>query len=256
MCVSCQCNIFEKICFKVHSWNIVRQLITSVGEGLTVCDGSVRILTQALQYQLENHLLLAILALNGSSASAEVSQGEIRGVFEDLQIRLENFYLTKEQQVCSSFSSPLHNWITSMQKNIRKLSQELVYQPSRTGFKQLHVDVEVSHLSSFKGWCWCIWQLKIRHKPETYRMVNVFGQPARETAFWVQLSGLPLVYVIHLGKTWAHLLILDGSPSLTVSYLISDSRQHSPGCQPMLSWELYCQHHAQVSASLTLWDHK
>ena len=130
------------------------QLITSVGEGLTVCDGSVRILTQALQYQSENRLLLAISALNGSSSSLDVSQGEIRGVFEDLQIRLEeNFSLTKEQQVRPPFSSLLYDLITSEQKNIRKLSQELVYQPSRTGFKRLHLDVEVRCPSSFKGWC-------------------------------------------------------------------------------------------------------
>ena len=132
----------------------VPQLITSVGGGLTVCDGSVRILTQALQYQSENRLLLAISALNGNSTSPDVSQGEIRGVFEDLQIRLEeNFTLTKEQQVCSPLSSPLYDLITSLQKNIRKLAQELIYQASRTGFKRLHLDVEVSCPFFFKCWC-------------------------------------------------------------------------------------------------------
>lgn len=95
MCISS--NVFKS--FSLMNY-FFPQLITSVGKGLNVCDGSVRILTQALQYQSENRLLLAISGLNGHSSSPDVSQGEIRGVFEDLQIRLEeNFTLTKEQQV-------------------------------------------------------------------------------------------------------------------------------------------------------------
>ncbi|KAF8800632.1 hypothetical protein BYT27DRAFT_7021921, partial [Phlegmacium glaucopus] len=51
--------------------------------------------------------------------------------------------------------------------NIQKLSQQLIYHHSRTAFKPLYLGVSA----------------KIRQKPEQYRMLNVFGQPVRETVF-------------------------------------------------------------------------
>lgn len=135
---------------QIGNLRAVYQLTVSLG-GLSVADGSVRILSLALQYDSENRISSAITSLSTSAIQGPAVTGSgLQGVFQELQIRLEDtFQFTKEQTTI-----------------VRKLAQELINSPTRTSFKRLSLDVEA----------------KLRAKPETYRMGNVFKQPARETA--------------------------------------------------------------------------
>jgi len=67
-----------------------------------VTDGSVRILFLALQYDSENRICSAITSLSASEPGARGSS--LQGVFQELQIRLEDtFQFTKEQNVCQHY---------------------------------------------------------------------------------------------------------------------------------------------------------
>ncbi|KAF8966227.1 hypothetical protein BDZ97DRAFT_1593469, partial [Flammula alnicola] len=75
---------------------------------------------------------------------------DLKGVVDEITIRLDkSFQLTKDQKA-----------------NIRRLCQEQIYKPTRTAFKDLHVDV----------------LKKLRENPAQYDLQNVFGigKPSRE----------------------------------------------------------------------------
>ena len=75
---------------------IFLQVVTSAGDGLSVADGSVRIMMQALQYDSENRMMAAF-SIHGKRTDDDMPQA----VAQDLEIRLDTkFELTKEQSVC------------------------------------------------------------------------------------------------------------------------------------------------------------
>jgi len=73
------------------------QVVTSAGDGLSVADGSVRIMMQALQYESENRMM-AVLSIHSKRTDKDMPQA----VTQDLEIWLDTkFELTKEQSVCT-----------------------------------------------------------------------------------------------------------------------------------------------------------
>jgi hypothetical protein len=73
------------------------QVVTSAGDGLSVADGSARIMIQALKYESENRLTAA-LSIQAKRTDEDMPQA----VAQDLEIRLDTkFELTREQSVCA-----------------------------------------------------------------------------------------------------------------------------------------------------------
>jgi hypothetical protein len=65
-----------------------------------VADGSIRILFLALQYDSENRVCSAIASMSLGNTGPTVGGNNLQGVFQELQIRLEDtFHFTKEQTV-------------------------------------------------------------------------------------------------------------------------------------------------------------
>ena len=95
--------------------NIFLQVVTSAGDGLSVADGSVRIMMQALQYDSENRMIAAF-SIHGKRTDDDMPQA----VAQDLEIRLDTkFELTREQSVCHficgcfyKFNKPPHRPIS------------------------------------------------------------------------------------------------------------------------------------------------
>ncbi|KAF7971980.1 hypothetical protein HWV62_19321 [Athelia sp. TMB] len=81
-------------------------------------------------------------------ASRDQDITDLKGIFADLKIRLETtFELTKDQKT-----------------NVRRIANDLIYQPQRTVFRTLNIDV----------------MKYAQEHAEVLRLSNVFGNPARE----------------------------------------------------------------------------
>ncbi|KAJ3509455.1 hypothetical protein NLJ89_g5211 [Agrocybe chaxingu] len=125
--------------------HVIRMVGTSLGGGLPLADLATRICIAAAVFASENRIAAR------QKSSTDESVGNLAGLFKDLAIRLDDtFQITKQQST-----------------NIRLVVKDLIYEPTRTSFKTLYIDVEA----------------KIRRQPETYQMGNVFGHPAREVKF-------------------------------------------------------------------------
>jgi hypothetical protein len=100
-------------------------------------------------FSSENRII-ARIAAQGTSATG-ISEGgvDIRSLFKELDIRLEEtFHFTKEQTV-SFFPSALIFWpdvahdYSPLKTNIRRVCQDIILNPKLFRFKELHIEVEV-----------------------------------------------------------------------------------------------------------------
>ncbi|EGN93848.1 hypothetical protein SERLA73DRAFT_188961 [Serpula lacrymans var. lacrymans S7.3] len=85
---------------------------------------------------------------NSTTRDSPFSGEDIRALFADLNICLEDsFCFTAEQKA-----------------NIQIIAQDIIFQPTRTGFKSINIEVEKI----------------LQTEKENIRLMNVFGIPARE----------------------------------------------------------------------------
>jgi len=133
--------------------------------------------------------IVACISAQGTSALHDGGV-DIRSLFKELDIRLEEtFHFTKEQTVkCRVVNCNVPHWHSPllMKTNIRRVCQDTILNPKLFRFKELHIEVEVSLVVKFL-FCLRYWfkvlQKKMRREPDSYRMGNIFGQPAQEKAF-------------------------------------------------------------------------
>ncbi|KAF8886592.1 hypothetical protein CPB84DRAFT_1850060 [Gymnopilus junonius] len=124
-------------------------IASTLGGGLRLPELATSLYLLASFAAMENRLtglLNSVLQLVRSSDDDEI--GDLRGLFRELVIRLEDtFHLTKEQSA-----------------NVQRVTQDLIIRPTRTGFKDIHLDV----------------LNQVCTNPVTYSLDNVIGRPARE----------------------------------------------------------------------------
>ncbi|KIM71253.1 hypothetical protein PILCRDRAFT_830465, partial [Piloderma croceum F 1598] len=104
------------------------------------------------------YLLAAIYADSADRRRIAREQGsmDMKEFFTDLKIRLEgSFTLTKEQTA-----------------NIRKAANDIIYQPTRTNFTTMHLDLDKY----------------LREQQASLGLSNVYGRPAREQVLASQLK--------------------------------------------------------------------
>ncbi|KAF8177639.1 hypothetical protein BJ912DRAFT_985719 [Pholiota molesta] len=124
------------------------QLGISLDNPLGRADIMTRIYFLACQYGIEQRQLQVSAPMSTESSNGGTGPGELKGLIKELKVRLDDtFQITKDQRT-----------------HIRLLCQELISKPSRTSYKNLHLDVEK----------------KMRSKPDAYKMSNIFGQITRE----------------------------------------------------------------------------
>lgn len=113
----------------------------SLSDGLGRADVMTRIYALACHYGSEQRLLYAVQTSEGLQGGV----GDLRGLFQELSIRLKDtFQLTKEQKVWIKVTTAGFLLMISVhQLTIRWLAQDFIYKSSRTAFKVLYLDIEV-----------------------------------------------------------------------------------------------------------------
>jgi hypothetical protein len=112
--------------------------------------------------------------------------GDLKSLFEDLKIRLEEtFKITSEQQVSCSpdYWMFLISNVSIMQTNICSVAQDLMYSKKRVAFAYLRDDLEVNVLylsHRFVSTNSDQWQNAVRNEKGVLKLTNIFGVPARE----------------------------------------------------------------------------
>ena len=98
---------------------------------------------------MEQQILFALCHPSLPHSTSPNTQADLKGVVDELAIRLDkSFQLTKDQKVrLQHFHlgtinvTIIYHYLIKV--NIRRVCQEQIYKPTRTAFKDLHVDVLV-----------------------------------------------------------------------------------------------------------------
>ncbi|KAF8197054.1 hypothetical protein BJ912DRAFT_1080218 [Pholiota molesta] len=126
------------------------KLGSSLDGSLTTADLWTRVFAVACQFSVEQNITQAIQSATGNTSNAV--GGDLKRILDELTIRLDaNFQLTSEQTI-----------------TVRRICQEMIYQPRRVSFKNIHIEVDKV----------------MRKNAVAYRLDNIFAVPARESK-WV-----------------------------------------------------------------------